>query len=248
MRAEESTGNALQTTPLESLEAITTPACEAAWPPGGLASLAEKLAHDSAFVWLPSLSALVGDISERDRRGERTIEHYRLLVTVNAELAKSLFAIRSKLAYLKTAIPEARTRQASGLPRWQIRRAREFLAAHISSDISVDDVAAVCGLSRAYFTSAFRRATGETPHLCLIRYRIERAKTLLLGPLTIADIALECGFADQSHLTRVFAKHTGIPPGAWRREHGGPAISEEATDDALEGNSRRLVLSAGAEA
>src|SRR5271168_5534374 len=217
---------ALRRNPSESLEPIAEVSCEPAPTRCRLASLAAELADDSAFDWLLALSAMLGDISQRKDRRDRVIKHYRLLVTVNAELAKSLFAIRSKLAYLKTAIPEARTRQASGLPRWQIRRAREFLAAHISSDISVDDVAAVCGLSRAYFTSAFRRATGETPHLCLIRYRIERAKTLLIGPLTIADIALECGFADQSHLTRVFAKQTGIPPGVWRREQGSQGSAE----------------------
>ena len=226
MRAEESTAMALRRNPSESLEPIAEVSCEPAPTRCRLASLAAELADDSAFDWLLPLSAMLGDISQRKDRRDRVIKHYRLLVTVNAELAKSLFAIRSRLAYSDRVFHETQKRFASGLPRWQVRRAREFLAAHLGANISVDDVAAVCGLSRAYFTSAFRRATGETPHLCLLRYRIERAKALLTGPLTIADIALECGFADQSHLTRVFAKQTGIPPGVWRREQGSQGSAE----------------------
>jgi AraC-like DNA-binding protein len=220
MRAKELTEKRLQTNPWEPLEAIVATTNERASTPCGLASLAERLAHDAAFDWLTPLSAMVGNISESNGQRDRVIKRYRLLVAVSAELARSLFALRSQLAYRDFSIPEKQERHAAGLPRWQVRRAREFLTAHIGADISIDDVAAVCGLSRAYFTSAFRRATGETPHLCLIRYRIERAKVLLAGPLTIANIALECGFADQSHLTRVFAKQTGIPPGVWRRERG----------------------------
>jgi AraC-like DNA-binding protein len=218
MRADVSTGNAGQALASESLEPMEAAPCEPAPIPCGLASLAVKLADDSAFEWLLPLSVMLGDLSQCIDRRDRVIKQYRLLVTVNAELAKSLFAIRSQLAYSDRVIPDAQKRCASGLARWQVRRAHEFLSAHLGANITMDDVAAICGLSRAYFTSAFRRATGETPHLCLLRYRIERAKALLTGPLTIADIALECGFADQSHLTRVFAKQTGIPPGVWRRE------------------------------
>jgi len=227
MRAEESTAMALRTNPSESLEPIAAAPCEPAPTRCRLASLAVELADDSAYDWLRPLSAMLGDISQRKDRRDRVIKHYRLLVTVNAELAKSLFAIRSRLAYSDCVLPETQKQYASGLPRWQVRRAREFLATHLGANISVDDVAAVCGLSRAYFTSAFRRATGETPHHCLLRYRIERAKALLTGPLTIADIALECGFADQSHLTRVFAKQTGIQPGVWRREQCSQGSAEE---------------------
>ncbi|MGH8209606.1 MAG: helix-turn-helix domain-containing protein [Steroidobacteraceae bacterium] len=148
------------------------------------------------------------------------IERYRTLVSVNAALAKALFAIRPHLAHSDDTRLELRERSGQGLPRWQVRRARDFLAANLATSISTADVAAACGLSRSYFISAFRRATGETPHLCLLRCRVEKAKELLRGPLAIADIALACGFADQSHLTRVFAKQTGISPGIWRRERG----------------------------
>jgi len=217
MRTPYSTGKAAQANQSESLEP-TDAAHERDTTCSRLSILAAEVSHDSAWNWLHSLSAMLGDISRRNDRGDHIVKQYRFLLNVNAELARSLFAIRSQIAHSTIGLPEPKTRHASGLPRWQVSRAQEYLATHLGTSISVDDVAAVCGLSRAYFTSAFRRATGETPHLCLLRFRIERAKTLLTGPLTIADIALECGFADQSHLTRAFAKQIGITPGVWRRE------------------------------
>ncbi|GGF04574.1 transcriptional regulator [Aliidongia dinghuensis] len=104
------------------------------------------------------------------------------------------------------------------------RIAKEFMAARLADDVSIADVAAACGLSRGHFLRAFKTTTGTTPHQWLQAYRVERAKALLLDPASsLAEVALKCGFADQSHLTRVFAKITGKPPGAWRREYQGSA-------------------------
>jgi AraC family transcriptional regulator len=61
-----------------------------------------------------------------------------------------------------------------------------------------------------------------TPHKWLQLRRIQQAKTLLLeSSITTAEIAVICGFADQSHLTRVFTRLVGTPPSGWRREHKG---------------------------
>jgi AraC family transcriptional regulator len=107
-----------------------------------------------------------------------------------------------------------------GMTRLQATRAKEFLAAHCADDLSLVDVARSCGLSRGHFTKAFRVTTGLTPHQWLQRYRIDKAKEQLVNPaLTIADIAISCGFADQSHLTRVFSRLVGDSPAAWRRRN-----------------------------
>ncbi len=106
-----------------------------------------------------------------------------------------------------------------GMTRLQANRAREFLAAHCADDFSLVDAARACGLSRGHFIKAFRVTTGLTPHQWVQRYRIDKAKDLLLDPrLTIAEIAASCGFADQSHLTRVFSRLVGDSPAAWRRK------------------------------
>lgn len=105
-----------------------------------------------------------------------------------------------------------------GLPPWQLRRACEFIEANLDGDPSIVDIAAECGLSSSYFAKAFKQATGAPPHAWLSMRRIERAKQLLSGTkLELAEIALVCGFVDQSHLTRTFAKVVGCSPGRWRR-------------------------------
>jgi AraC family transcriptional regulator len=105
----------------------------------------------------------------------------------------------------------------SGLARWQEQRAKEFLAENLLLDVSIADVAAQVQLSRSHFSKAFKQTTGRTPHRWLQEYRIDKARQLLQGAMSISDIAAACGFADQSHLTRVFAQIVGLPPSKWRR-------------------------------
>jgi AraC family transcriptional regulator len=120
-------------------------------------------------------------------------------------------------AYGGSVPPEGRTARG-GLAPWQLRRARDFINAHLADDPSIAQVASECGLSSSYFVRAFKQATGLPPHRWLTKQRIERAKELLLDPdLTLSDIAQRCGFVDQSHFTRVFSKSEACSPGRWRR-------------------------------
>jgi AraC-like DNA-binding protein len=105
-----------------------------------------------------------------------------------------------------------------GLAAWQAKRAQDTLAANLEGDISLADLANDCGLSASHFSRAFRQSTGLSPHRWLVRRRVDRAKRLLPDrKLSLAEIALSCGFTDQSHFTRVFSAIVGISPGAWRR-------------------------------
>jgi AraC family transcriptional regulator len=112
-----------------------------------------------------------------------------------------------------------------GLAGWQERRAKEILAAHLTGQIALQEVAHACGLSVSHFSRAFRETTGLAPHQWLLHRRIEAAKSAMHDArLPLADVALSCGFADQSHFTRVFSKQVGVSPGCWRRYAGiGPA-------------------------
>lgn len=105
-----------------------------------------------------------------------------------------------------------------GLAPWQLRRAMEILDAHIEGDISPEWLAYECGLSPSHFARAFRASTGLPPHRWLLQRRVDRAKNALTNTgMSLVAIALSCGFADQSHFTRVFSRLVGISPGAWRR-------------------------------
>ena len=108
--------------------------------------------------------------------------------------------------------------RCGGLAPWQFRRATEFIDANLSNDPTIARVAKECGVSISHFARAFKQTTGVTPHRWLTCRRLERAKDLLsVGSVELAEIALACGFTDQSHFTRAFSYGEGISPGRWRR-------------------------------
>jgi AraC-like DNA-binding protein len=94
-----------------------------------------------------------------------------------------------------------------------------LIDARLDGDLSVAEVATYCGLSTSRFAQAFKTTTGVTPHRWLTERRVDRAKGLLLrrSIVPLAHIAVECGFADQSHFTHVFTAVVGAAPGEWRR-------------------------------
>ena len=111
----------------------------------------------------------------------------------------------------------ARYGRRGGLAPWQIRCATELMNERLADDVSLSELARACGLSPSYFSRAFRVSAGVPPHRWLVIQRVLRAKTLLRhSDSSLADIATACGFADQSHFTRVFHSVVGESPGAWR--------------------------------
>ncbi|MBI0330280.1 helix-turn-helix transcriptional regulator [Burkholderia plantarii] len=100
-------------------------------------------------------------------------------------------------------------------------RAKELLLLRDHHGSSLADIARECNLSRSYFIRAFARTTGRTPHQWLLEQRTAQARGMIESTrLSLADIAIACGFSDQSHLSRVFTKMLGVTPGAWRRGGG----------------------------
>jgi AraC family transcriptional regulator len=107
-----------------------------------------------------------------------------------------------------------------GLAPWQERRAKEIMEANLAGAIPLAELARECGLSTSHFSRAFKDSTGASPHHWLTQRRIENAIRLLRDRrLALSQVALACGFSDQSHFTRVFTKLSGMGPGAWRRLH-----------------------------
>lgn len=104
-----------------------------------------------------------------------------------------------------------------GLSPWQLRLARRRLDQHVEGDLKLDELAAECGLSPSHFARAFSASTGVPPYRWLLQRRIECAKSLILGgDISLAEVAVACGFADQSHFTRAFSTLVGLPPARWR--------------------------------
>ncbi|HTN99015.1 MAG TPA: helix-turn-helix transcriptional regulator, partial [Nordella sp.] len=72
-----------------------------------------------------------------------------------------------------------------------------------------------CGLSKFQLLRGFCKATGLTPHAYLVQRRVALARTLIAGRLPLAEAALTAGFADQSHMTRLFVRTYGVSPGLY---------------------------------
>lgn len=105
-----------------------------------------------------------------------------------------------------------------GLGRGQLRRAVDYLQANLAGDVTLAVLAREAGLSRFHFARMFKSTTGVTPHQYLLQCRLEAARSMLLGQdLTIADIAAQTGFYDQSHLVYQFKRAFGVTPSHFRR-------------------------------
>jgi len=130
-------------------------------------------------------------------------------------LAQAL-AVRMLLLGRRTQPPSHKA-GTDGLPRHVLRRVIERMRC-FGSDLSLQALANESGYSRVHFVRLFRAATGSSPHHYLLTLKLERARELLQNPsMSLIDIALDCGFASHSHLSRVFHKCVGVTPSAYRR-------------------------------
>lgn len=149
-----------------------------------------------------------------------------LLPLVRGEQASTLLfvehvfeALTLHLARTYGGLVVADTSVRGGLSPFQERRVKDMMLADLRAEPSLAELAASCGLSNRHFIRAFKVSSGEPPHRWLLHRKIERAKELLAhGDMAISDIAITCGFADQSHFTRMFKRTSGSSPGLWRRQ------------------------------
>ena len=106
----------------------------------------------------------------------------------------------------------------SALPPYALKRVLDRIEHSFQSEISLATLADEAGYSRGHFLKMFRASMGMTPHRYLLKRRIDHARTLLKRPgKSIIDVAADCGFSSQAHLSQVFREHVGVTPGDYRR-------------------------------
>lgn len=105
-----------------------------------------------------------------------------------------------------------------GLAPWQARLVSRYIANNIQQPIRLDTLANIVQLSGSQFRRSFKVSFGHAPHAYILHQRVALAQEMMItGAGSLSEIALACGFADQSHFNRVFLRITRETPKAWRR-------------------------------
>jgi transcriptional regulator GlxA family with amidase domain len=116
--------------------------------------------------------------------------------------------------------PSLKTVRTGGLASWQAKRTLAYIEENLGSKIGIGELANVVALSRSHFSRAFKHSLGLPPMEYVVTRRLERAKAMIGSTKeSLAEVALACGFADQSHLNRRFRDLIGVSPGRWRRSN-----------------------------
>lgn len=214
--------------------------------PGGIALMPPGEIHDGCGAGDPGaayvlktfrispalMRACIEDVSDADAR-----ERFFGTLVQDADMARRFMALHS--VWMSGAPDEPLARQSQslnlmadlfvrtrtvkpqvvkgGLSAAHRLAVRDYCLAHLSDKISLDDLARLCGLSRFQFLRRFTHSAGLTPHAWLVRLRLERACAALANArVSVADVAADVGFYDQSHFNRAFRAAYGAPPSAYQ--------------------------------
>jgi AraC-like DNA-binding protein len=144
--------------------------------------------------------------------------------------APRLLACLTRLLAGFSARPSHASRRRVGRQAAGVGRVRDHLRAHVAESLSLDELAAVAGLSKFYLLRAFRFAYGVTPHAYQMQLRLAYAWRLIVDGRPLSHATYDAGFADQSHLTRRFASAFGLSPARYARELAMPpgSVSSDA--------------------
>ena len=164
----------------------------------GAAQLPRLVATDRAALitdvtLVQEVEALVGQLS-RDAR--------------SAEWATTLGALLERLTSRGGAVPL----HVQGV---SLARVRDYLRDNPTAPVTIADLAEMAGLTESHFIRAFHREFGLPPHAYHLRRKLAAASELLVSGVPVSSVAYECGFADQSHLSRKFKEVYGLTPAAW---------------------------------
>jgi len=164
-------------------------------------------------------------------RGELTAIVVKLLSDAEAALGTDRQAARACIERASALLQAADKRcvgtsareradvAGGGLAPRMLRRVRVYIDANLAAPIRLPEVAGIARLSAGRFGWVFKFSTGESVRVYIVRRRIERAQEMMLTTNEIlCQIALACGFSDQSHFSSLFRRVTGISPSVWRRQ------------------------------
>jgi AraC family transcriptional regulator len=122
-------------------------------------------------------------------------------------------ALAARLLALQSRKEASTSSQGRALPAWRLRQVVEYIEAHLDEDLTLAELARVAGFSLSHFKPLFKQAAGMPAHRFVLERRVERARARLLeGGRSLAEIALEAGFAHPSHMARCMRRVLGLSP------------------------------------
>lgn len=124
------------------------------------------------------------------------------------------------LDYLTQSAKSTKLVQSSKMSDYYIKEAINYIEQNFQNNITIEEIAAVCGINRSYFGKIFRNSIGRSPQEFLMNYRMVKATELLkLTSLSIAEIGSAVGYENQLHFSRAFKTIYGVSPRDWRNKH-----------------------------
>jgi AraC-like DNA-binding protein len=177
-----------------------------------LTAIASRLGNTVPAELQPIIDAIAASLREGHRFENRSVS-----VTLPVVDGQTLFvSVHTAKACVKP-LPDS---PMPGLDARQLQLVNEAIDEKIGEDLSVSMLSSLAGLSRSYFSQAFRKSVGRTPHEHVVRMRIERAMALMLQrDAPLSEIALATGFCDQAHFAKAFRRAAGMTPTQWRKGH-----------------------------
>jgi AraC-like DNA-binding protein len=164
------------------------------------------------FPMFPGIAVQDSGLAPKLRRLCRSLEFGDPCLKTETQLLSLL-----RQLFLRHA--KARVRQPLGQEPPQVCAIKEYLRANVHRNVSLNELAVLTRLSKAYVIRSFRRAVGMPPYEWLLQLRIEDARERLKAGASISEVAFQLGFADQSHFHRRFKSVTGMTPAAYAQGH-----------------------------
>ena len=122
--------------------------------------------------------------------------------------------------YLLQSAKSTKLVSSGRMSDYYIKEAMNYIEQNFQNNISIEDIATVCGINRSYLGKIFRNSIGRSPQEFLMNYRMVKATELLkLTSLSIADISSAVGYENQLHFSRAFKNIYGVSPREWRNQN-----------------------------
>lgn len=160
----------------------------------------QSAAFLSASIELQQLSGLLADECRKPRRPSGYGE------ALAASVIHEIFHLNTQ------------SRRHDAAPAW-FDDVTDHVMESLDRRLSIEELAAVAGMSRSQFSKCFRETAGQPPHQWVMEARIQHAQRLLCDGVYLSQVAHDTGFADQAHFSRCFRRATGLPPGQWCKRY-----------------------------